>query len=493
MACIAVASGASCQDRPGEALGQASAWADEGWSSLGEPEVLLVFDTLGAQLQVEGGRRTVALVHAAGVVDAGSDLRAAWDRLVAALSLEPRLAFDRLLGDRVVIAVGRASLPVTGGWALATRVDRADVSRVLTGLGAVQRDVISGNAIFAVDRGAYRLCVIRGAEGARTVVLGPGGDSFDRAVRGLSSRRGSSWFAGAWPVGRGAAAGGAMLRVGRERAASLTSVSADETGWSGVVIGQEAVPQGAPGWTSEGAAALVDGASLGMVGSVSAGSLGDAAIAPLLGIDVGSIEAVIGSVPRRGALRIDAEASGALMLQVGLETAGGPAADVDEMLRKLAGVITAGSGSVPDFGGRWPGAVRTVSLRGGFAEAFGGRVLGVEPSLAWAVVGGAVVDGAEPAQRGAGASLGVSLAPPGLAAEGARTAAEGLVGVATGPVVSAGRLEPGPIAAALERAAGLDRPVLTWAGGITDVVWEIRRLDAERVSADVRVRLLPAD
>ncbi|MEO1535237.1 MAG: hypothetical protein AAFS11_06730, partial [Planctomycetota bacterium] len=70
---------------------------------------------------------------------------------------------------------------------------------------------------------------------------------------------------------------------------------------------------------------------------------------------------------------------------------------------------------------------------------------------------------------------------------------QGMRKAGPGALVSAGRIEPGPIAGMVERAAGLERPVLQWAHGVESIVWQTGRAGEDHVKAAFDIVLRPVE
>ncbi len=464
----------------GSAFARAQAvlsWTDAGGRVFGEPGVLVVVDSLEAQLATPGGTRTAALVLGAGGVNPDGLVAGSWSELSGALDAEPMEAIHRLFGSRVVVAFPGFGLPMPSDWVVATAVTRRDATRVLRGLDAVHRDVLAGATVFSIERGAYQLCVLKRADGGRLLVLGPGNGSalFATAVRGLQDGAGQAWFASDWPAADGEGAhGGVLVRVASETGPSLLYARPTETGWGGVAIAPARLPADIGTWSPEDARAMIEGASLGMVGSIDAGALSSSPLAPFIGLNRAAAESVLGAESRRGVIRIETRAGAEADLSMVLECQPGRSVEADALMQMLIGVVTGRRSEAPNFAGMHPAAARSARLTGRFSDQLGRLVLGERPRVSWRT---------DAADGGGVGLLAVSVGSDQGRAAAFDRSLGAMRSVRPGSLVSAGRLEPGPIAGIVERAAGLERPVLEWARGVESIAWQTTRAGEDRVKA----------
>lgn len=464
-------------------------WTARGSASLGNPGVLVVIDSLENQLATTGGQRTIDLVVQAGLLNPQGLAAGGWSQLSASLETEPADALNRIFGSRAVVAFASYGLPMPGDWFVATTVSRGDASRVLKGLNAVHRGVLAGATVFSIERGAYQICVLKQGGDTRLLVLGPGrsasGGVFEQAVRGLQTPQGGEWFASDWPIDE---AGGVLLRVAAadadENNASLVYGHTTETGWSGVAVARNRLPADVPTWSAQDARAMVADASLGMVGSVTAASIASSPLAPFIGLNRDAARSVLGDGSRRGVVRLVSHDTGRATVSIAMETESARATQTDSLMRMLVAVVTGRPREAPDFAGRHPSAARCARLGGGFSEQLGRLVLGDQPRVCWQSAGSGEADPGRLAVLIGSCDTDAGALSGSLAA---------MRGVAAGPLVSAGRLEPGPIAAMVERAAGLERPVLQWASGIESIAWQTRRSGEDRVKAEFEIVLRAGD
>ncbi|MEO0610358.1 MAG: hypothetical protein AAFZ67_07975 [Planctomycetota bacterium] len=475
------------------AVGQdAFEWTERAGSFLGGPRVVVVVDSLGEQLATVGGRRSVALaLEASGITPNGPAVRN-WAHLSEALDAGPMEAVSRLFGSRVVIALRGPGVPLPEDWVVATAVARDDAGSVLKALGAVHRGVLAGATVFSIERGSYQLCVIKQSAAGRLLVLGPGAGAggpaelFRDAVRGLQDPRGVAWFASPWPVNRRAVGvpgtpGGVLVRFeGQGSEPTVLSGRATDAGWSGSVVSAHSVPDDAATWSMDGARAFTDGASLGMVGSIDAASLAGSPIAPFIGLDRGAAASVLGEASRRGAIRVMTEGDRRSRIEIAVETEPQRFRQADAVMRTLVARATSRPGDAPDFAGVHPGAVRVARLGGGFSEQLGELVFGGRPAVRWRTAK------AELAEHGL---LRVSIASRSGGTVERDLSISELDAASGGDLVSAGRLEPGPISALIERAAGLERPLLGWTERIESITWHTVRHGEGRVRAAFEVIL----
>lgn len=462
-------------------------WTHRGSVALGSPRVLIVVDSLAAQLATAGGERTIALALDAGGIAPNGPVARNWAQLSTALDAGPMEAITRLFGSRVVFAFHSGGLPLPSDWVVATRVGRDDAGRVLKALDAVHRGVVAGATVFSIERGSFQLCVVKQGPAGRVLVLGPGAGVsaglFRSTIRALQEDAGADWFGSAWPVaedGNGVP-GGVLLRVaGLAGEPSVLFGRANDVGWSGVAIAVSALAENAPTWSAADARAVLDGAALGMIGSIDAASLAASPLAPFVGLDRRAAETVLGDRSCRGAVRLVTHERGRSDVELALETEPSRSAEADEVMRMLIAKATARPREAPDFGGKHPGALRSARLGGGFSDQLGRLVFGGPPAVRWRSGDDAA------GERGMlVVSIGTVMGEAGALAG----ALDRLAGLEAGELVSAGRLEPGPIAAIVERAAGLERPVLEWTERIESIVWETRRHGPGRVKAEFEVIL----
>lgn len=131
----------------------------------------------------EAGEFTVDLLNA----DAFDRVREGWSDLSDAIGLSPEKAFDAVLGDRVVLAVRRTDETAIPDWTIQTSVSAKVEQLLRKKLKVVPRTIVSGQTLYAVERGALELTVARSAErlGSARVVLAPAGSRlFEDIVRG---------------------------------------------------------------------------------------------------------------------------------------------------------------------------------------------------------------------------------------------------------------------------------------------------------------------
>ncbi|MEL7484820.1 MAG: hypothetical protein AAFN41_10755, partial [Planctomycetota bacterium] len=396
-------------------------------------------------------------------------------------------AVHRLLGSRVVVVFPRVGLPMPDEWVVATRVSRGDANRLLKGVDAVHRGVLAGATVFSIERGAYQLCVVKGADAGRVLVLGPGSGNglFADAVRGLQGDAGRAWFASDWPAADGEGAnGGVLIRVNSVGGPSLAYGRPTHTGWAGIAIGPSDLPADTPTWAPADARAVIDGASLGMVGSIDAASLGSSPLAPFIGLNRAAAESVLGEETRRGVVRVDAKSDDRADVSIVLECEPGRAVETDALMQMLIGVVTGQAREAPGFQGRHPSAARTARLTAGFSDELGRLVLGDEPRVSWL---SSSHDGGGPGL------LAVRLGSGEGGIDALNQPLQGMREAGPGALVSGGRIEPGPIAGMVERAAGLERPVLQWAHGVESIVWQTGRAGEDHVKAAFDIVLRPVE
>jgi hypothetical protein len=108
--------------------------------------------------------------------DALDPVREGWDELAKAIGLSPVQAFDAILGERVVLAIRRGgdALP---DWTIQAYVDGKTEALLRDRLKVVPRTIVAGQTLYAVERGALELSVLRveGRSGKARVVLAPSG------------------------------------------------------------------------------------------------------------------------------------------------------------------------------------------------------------------------------------------------------------------------------------------------------------------------------
>jgi hypothetical protein len=470
--CCAVAA------RPQHRDSDPTAWIDRGADLLAPDGVIIVLDRFAEQRLTPAGEMAVATLERSGVLDPNGRLGEAWSHVARAIKTPPDRAFDVLLGRRAVfVASGGAAFPWSGDWSLATRVSRADAERLLDGLHASQRALLAGRAVFSVERGAYRLCVLDGAGTTdRLLVLAPSeGRSFERLVGSIAGDEAWRWVIAPTPIN-----GGVLARfpVAAGAGELLVAARAEGDTWIGSAVAEQAITAGAA-WSDRAAAELTNRGALAMLGAIDAETVAGSPIAPALGLTTERVRGVLGTGARRSLVRLDVDDDGAAVIEAAIETLPGMHAEADAIVRDTIALISADPAAAPDFQGRAPEAVRTAPLRGGFAERMGDTLIRGKPSIAW----GYAADPSWMALALGGSSPEARVRPL-------------LADVAAAPgqdVASAGRLRPLPVAELLERAVGLDRPVLGWTELIAEVRWTTRTIGEDRIKADFRVQMHAAE
>lgn len=455
-----------------------AAWIERGAALIAPDATVIVLDRFAEQRRTTAGDAAVAMLERSGVLDPAGEPGEAWSRVAHAINVRPDHAFDVLLGRRAVfVAFGKGPLPWSGDWSLATRVARADAESLLDGLNARQRALLAGRAVFSVERGAYRLCVVDGPGTTdRLLVLAPrDGRSFERLVSAIA--RDDAWR---WAIGPAPLNGGLLARYPFAAGVGelLVAARAEGDAWVGSAVADASIPASAA-WSARAASAITARGALAMLGSIDARSIAASPIAPALNLTRERIESILGTGMRRCLVRLDIADDGAAVIEAAIEILPGVQANADAVVRDTIAIITADPAGAPDFLGLLPGAVRTAPLRGGFAERMGDTLIRGTPSIAWGY-----------ADNPEWMALALSGASPQARIRPLLADAAGAQGQ---EVASAGRLRPRPVAEILERAVGLDRPVLGWTEMIAEVRWTTRTIGDDRIKADFRVQMHTAE
>lgn len=469
------------------AFGQTpEAWVNAGYRHLFEqtpapPELFLVADDLAAQLATPAGRQTVAFLREAEFLDVDGELHDAWAQLASSLGLSSASAFERLLGDRVLLVCASSRRPVEDGWALATRVDIDDIKLLFRKLEPIQRGVVAGRAVFSIERGAIDLAVLPGDQGdvSRWLVLTESGSAelFPVVLRGLERPEARQWLGSVWLDAPTAGFVAARFAVA-ERGPVVASGWAAGCAWRGELSapGMDDPAAGVALWSSADADAALADAPLGLVGSFTSGDVESLLFTAMLGLSADRLHGVFGDAPRRSALRAGSDDAGRGVVVVAAEYADGSEARADDLMAGLIGALTGDAARAPRFGGRVPAAVRVAPVDGPFARAIAGR-LGVERlSIAWGFRRdpswmAAAVGPVETLPEAVG--VGLAVAPQ----------------EARGELAAAGMIRPARLAGLLERAAGLDRPVVGGASRITSVRWASRPAREGVVEASIEIQM----
>ncbi len=323
--------------------------------------------------------------------DALDPVREGWSELAKAVGLSPVQAFDAILGERVVLAVRRDgdSLP---DWTIQSYVNGKTEALLRDRLKVVPRTIVAGQTLYAVERGALELSMVRvaGRSGKARVVVAPSGSPLFAEI--LRAKPGITPSVLDTPMGQslhGAPFGDILVLARlRERADAWAALvgSIDDDSLTATVRGalSHTKPHVAdiPGWSEREVRALV-GDSYAAVFESGASALAE--VGDVLG---GMLPSKIRSLFECGELLTGREivllvpgSDGAPALLAGVEIAnlGEGAKFGDEVMDAMLEMV----GAPPHgFGGVAPLAVRRVDEDG--------------ISLAWAY---APVDAAAPESR----------------------------------------------------------------------------------------------
>lgn len=455
-----------------------------------EADLIVILDDGAGQRKSAAGQAMTGMLVELGLAQQDGDLAGAWSELAGALGLDNARAFDELFGRRMVLVAEGTTVQGFGSWAIASVIPTPMALDIIKKLDAKGRDVEADQTVFAIEGGAYRLSLLRprgagAADHHRLVVVAPRGSNelLRRLVRGMIEQKNWDRLVG---TGKRPAPSltGSLLTRGVEVA--RIGVLQSDTGWRGQA--QFEMPefeQRSAGWAGEEFTALSKDAWLAMADEVDLTLLADSPLAAVLPIDADRLRELSAHCTGRVYLRLMPQGDHGASLSICLELKPTPeaAALADRAVRDIAGLLTGSRDAVPDYRGFMPGAVRTVPLRGEFAEQVLRPMVGGHPTIAWRT-----------GAKGNSSWWTTRIAPGGT--DHTSSLDELLVGLpageAGGRLVSLGTLRPGPTAGVIER--GMDakvsfRPTLE---RVETVHWTTRQRGTQlEISFDVRMDTSP--
>lgn len=116
------------------------------------------------------------------------EVRERWGALSEAIGMEPVVAFDAVLGERVLLAV-RTPEGAPPDWVLVSEVSSRTELTLRRQLKVSPRTIVAGQTLYTVERGALELSFARASSAQRAgtarLLLAPAGSSlFEQTVRG---------------------------------------------------------------------------------------------------------------------------------------------------------------------------------------------------------------------------------------------------------------------------------------------------------------------
>lgn len=461
------------------------------------------------------------------------ELDKTWEGLAKDLGWEPGVAFDRLLGRRVVL-VARGLPPdlwlaeegemERAEWALLSDISLETDRRLIKTLEIVPRDIVRGHQLLAIEGGRYKLALKQhrptdGAEATSTAILGPAG------APGLLGDLLGAITEGTPAPMAGTAACDAIMGMGRAGAVALfreTGAAGEE--WSDFVA-LSVRREGEGRWTAQLAVSdrsmrddllrvpvSTDGAfraiSRGALAAVvetrlpEAAADGDGAGSVLLWLlnRLGIPEELWRQFASRQAALVAAaegDQGEGLRVALGIEVrdVAATAPLADRYLGAMCAAADPAAGPVAEFEGCAPGAVRVVPLR---APPGGLTVVGRERNLdvAWVFPRGGRGVGGEEASRAAGwwvlgAAPSSAAAGNGGAGELVRGLGAALVGEESGESgrwISHGVVRPAEL---VRKLLGEDGVTGDWpraASAIVEVEWTLRVSDEGQIRGTVTIQ-----
>ena len=486
----------------------ASAWAggaarsvfDAAEMAPRDVRALIVVDDGASIRRSPAASVVVELVLGAGAFSRTSE---AWDRLAEALDMTPAAAFDRLLGERFMLAA-RPDADGVSHWALLSEITEDDARLLADRVDPAARAVIGGRPALAVEGGEIRMLVAKADRGRKFLLIGPEvGDGLFREMGESLGRRPAS------PLSEDPDF--AELRgLGRDGDILVFSRSADRPReWMAIAGESEGRDLslrfllGVPGlrehsdeirpWSQDVFGALAPGA-LAVVMDLNeapgdrdkgGGGLLDGSMLPF-------------QVPKemrdllgpRFALVIrpaDGLAGGPVEVAVSLETldttemAAAGDAMIGGVLRQVASTEDARR-RVPDFSGMPPTGIRTVDL-GKVVGPMDGLGWERGPRLSWR---SRVAADCNPGQHRGWWTVGLG----GLAEELSVRLEQGQDDAMTLPWVSLGVVRPAELVARLEGAGFPVPPAAGPLRGLEEVSWQASRVGSGMVMGLGRIRAI---
>lgn len=450
--------------------------------------IVLVLDNVADQRASQQGESLNTMLSELGVTGEDGAFSEAWAELSDKIGLREDVAFDKFFGRRVVFVSEGLTIAGGGQWAIATVVDESLALRVIKRLGAKGRDYEAGQAIFAIEGGAYRISPVRVRDGAggkaRLFVIAPrqSADLFRTLVRGLSQKE--HW---ADLVGQNkdlATQNAGVLRADNTNVAQLT-VLMNEEGWNGqALLETPGLEQLTPGWSAATIDKVADNAWLVLADEVDAKFFFKGPLSALLPLEGDLPERLSEHATDRVLLSVGPVEGGvAIMVALELDGTDGAAAVADEAMRGLAVFLTGNPDASPDYAGFMASAVRTARLEGVLHDELLEPMLGKHPNLSWMVHSDAdrswwvfrigPASGAE-----AGALEKMALALPSRD-EGGRLSSLGIA-------------RPGPLAGMVDRVLSSDRPMARPMKQIETFRWSSRQRPGQtEIGFSVRMNSAP--
>jgi len=373
LAAVLCAPPASAGPRP-DSIFEAAAMAPA------DADLLVVVDHAAKIRRGPAGDAWRAIAGAA--LDLSQTLRA-WKGLAEALDLPQQEAFDALLGQRVVVCARRTgeAAPRPMAWALLMIVEPETARRLSTRLKVAPREIVAGLPVLSLERGSFELAIKRIRRRA-IVVMAPAGEAglLDpiAAVLSKNDRR---------PLIKTPAYAAFVERVNARSAAGLVFSRLSEVdGWAGAIaeprgrtlrireVGRLGparpwpAPASADGWRALGDDALLWFLELAPTKVAKVRTPFYADIIATLNLP-DDLQKLIGD--RVGAVVRQAP-DGGLDVAAGAQTVSveriAPLLDglMGRLSLRLSRMRGAEPGDVqpPDFGGLFPGALRTVEIDG---------------------------------------------------------------------------------------------------------------------------------
>lgn len=422
-----------------------------------DANLIFVLDDAAKQRKSRAGRSMTELLTNIGLLDQDSALRQAWSGFSEKVGMPEDKAFDLFFGRRAIFISQDLTIAGGGEWALATVVPTKLAYQVLESLGAKRRDMDSGNTIFAIEDGAYRISLVRSREdtknksNSRIFVVAPreSRDLFRVLVRGLGKQQG-------WDnlVGRNERFQPQIAGVFRAdgQDVGLVNVLQTEAGWHGIAtLSTPHAEQQTVGWTGSQLEEISAGAWLAMFDEVDPVALLGTPIGNMLQLEPELVTKLDDHTTQRVALTVRPARNG-VSVMAGIETDGTveSAEAADSVMKDVVEFFVGRPDASPDYQGFLPQATRTAKLDGLLAEEFLIALVGDEPNLSWLI------------QNKDSSNWWVLRLGPTTGNEGValRTLADSLPEADQGgQIISTGVARPGPLASVVDGVAKSDRPL----------------------------------